>query len=78
MSPSSNTRSRSKTYKETLGIVPTTSPTSSSISKSYLYNIHNYIKAMTGKHHSDMKTLNDQISDMLTKLTDTTSKIENQ
>ena len=33
---------------------------------------------MTGKHHSDMKTLNDQISDMLTKLTDTSSKTDNQ
>ena len=78
MSPSSNTRSRSKTYKETLGIVPTTSPTSPSISKSDVYNIYNDIKTMTDKHHSDIETRNYHISSMLTKLTDTNSKTENQ
>ena len=33
---------------------------------------------MTDKHHSDMKTLNDQISSMLTKLTNTSSKSDKQ
>ena len=33
---------------------------------------------MTDKHHSDMKTLNDHISDMLTKLTKTSSKTDKQ
>ena len=33
---------------------------------------------MTDKHHSDMKTLNEQISVMFTKLTDKSSKIDNQ
>ena len=78
MSPSSNMRSRSKTYKETLGIFHTTSTTSPSLSKSDVDNIHNDIKTMTDKHHSDMKTMNYNISFMLTKLTDTNSKTENQ
>ena len=43
-----------------------------------LDNIHNDIKAMTEKHQSDMKTLIDHISDMLTKLTDTSSKTDKQ
>ena len=33
---------------------------------------------MTDKYHSDTKTLNDHISYMLTKLTDTSSKIDKQ
>ena len=33
---------------------------------------------MPEKHHSDMKTMNDHISSMLTKLTDTNFKTENQ
>ena len=76
MSPSTNTRSGSTASKEKLDIVHPTSPTSTYLSKSNLKNIHNYIKAMTDKHHIDMKYLNDQISDMLVKLTDTSSKID--
>ena len=80
MIPSRNTRSRSKTYKESLSIIRFTSPTSHSIYKCDLNNIHNDIKAitaMTDKNHSDMETQNEQISDMLTKLTNTSSKTEN-
>ena len=33
--------------------------------------------AMTDKHHSDTKTLNEHIYDMLTKLTNTSSNIDN-
>ena len=33
---------------------------------------------MTEKHQSDMKTLNEHISTMLTKLTNTSSKIDKQ
>ena len=76
MSPSTNTRSGSTASKEKLDIVHPTSPTSTYLSKSNLKNIHNYIKVMTDKHHFDMKYLNDQISDMLVKLTDTSSKID--
>ena len=59
-----------------MDIFPATSPTSPFLSKSDLYSIHNDIKsitAMTDKHHSNMKTLNEHISDMLTKLTNTSS-----
>ena len=79
MTPSSNTRSRSKAYKESLAILPATSTTSPSLSKSDLGNIHNDIKSMTSmtdKYHYDMKTLNEHISNMLTKLTDTSPKID--
>ena len=61
MTPSSNTRSISKTYKESLAIFSPTSPTPPSLLKSDLNKIHNGIKSitsMTNKHHSDMKTLN--------------------
>ena len=76
--PSVNTRSGSTASKETLYIVPTTSINSLSLLKYNLDNIHNDIKAMTYKHRSDMKTLNENISDMLTKLTYTSSKIDKQ
>ena len=59
---------------------PTTSPTSPSLSKYDLYNINNDIKSMTAmtyKHQYDMKTLNKHISDMITKVTNTSSKIDN-
>ena len=71
MYPSTNIHSRYTSSKETLAIVPTTSPTTPCISKSDLNNIHNYIKTMTDKHKSDMKALNNRIYDMLAKLTDT-------
>ena len=58
--------------------MPTTYPTSLSLSKCDLNKIHNYIKAMSDKHHSDTNTLNEHISDMLTKLTNTSSKIDKQ
>ena len=61
MTPSRNTRFRSKKYKELLANVPAKSPTSLSLSKYNLNNIHSYIKDMTAmidKHHSDMETLN--------------------
>ena len=50
----------------------------SPLSKSDVDKIHNEIKAMTEKNHSDMKTMNDHISSMLTKLIDTSFKTENQ
>ena len=78
MYSSTKTRSGSTASKEKLDIVHPTSPTSTYLSKSNLKNIHNYIKAMTDKHHFDMKYLNDQISDMLVKLTDTSYKIYKQ
>ena len=78
MSPSRNTRSGSTSSKETLDIVPTISSTSHSPSKSDPDNIHNDIKAMTEKHHSDVKNLNKHISNMLAKLTNTSSKTDNQ
>ena len=71
MTLSRNTLSRSKIYKESLAIVPNTSPTSPSLSKYDIDNIKNDIKdmtAMTDKHHSDMKNLNEHISAMLTKI----------
>ena len=70
MYPPTNTHSVSKVPKETLAIVPPTSPTSPYLSKYDPYNIHNDIKAMTDKHHSDMKALNNHISYMLAKHTD--------
>ena len=76
MSPSTNTRSRSKTFKEKLAIFPTTSPTSPSLSKYDLDNIQNDIKSMTDKNNSDMKALNNHNSPMLEKLTDTSSKTD--
>ena len=78
MYPSRNTRSRSTASKESLYIFPKTSPTSPSLSKSDLNNNQNDIKSMTEKHHYDMKTLNDHIYAMLTKVTDTSSKIYKQ
>ena len=81
MTTSRKTRFSSKTYKESLDIFHTTSPTSPSLSKSDLNNIQNVIKLMTvvdDKHYSDMKTLNGHISVMLTKLTDTSSKTYKQ
>ena len=77
MNPYRNTFSRSMTYKESLAIVPNNSPISPSPSKSVLGNIHNYIKSltyMTDKYHSDMKTINYNISDMLQNLTAINSK----
>ena len=65
MTPSSNTSSSSMTYKESLPIVPTTSPTSHSLSNSALEKNHNDIKALTDitdKYHSDMKTMNYNIT----------------
>ena len=78
MSPSDNTRSGSTSSKETLDIVPTTSPTSPYLSKYDLENIQNDIKSMTDKHHSDMKTLNDHIYAMLKNITDTISNTDKQ
>ena len=78
MSPSANTRSGSTTSKETPDIFPNTSPSLTSLSKSDFDNIHKDIKAMTDKHHSDTKYLNDHISDMLEKLIDTRSKTDKQ
>ena len=78
MSTSIKTRSSSISSKETLDIVPTTSPAPPSLSRDDLDNIHNDIKAITEKHHSDMKTQNFHISAMLTKLTNTSSKTDKQ
>ena len=57
-----------------IGIFPTKYPTSTSLSKSAPKKIQNDIKAltdMTGKHHYDMKTTNENITAMLQNLTDT-------
>ena len=78
MPPFMITCSGSTASKETLAIVPPISPTSPYLSKSDLDSIHNDIKAMTGKHHSDIKYFNDHISDMLANLTDTISKTDKQ
>ena len=78
MSPSTNTCSGYTASKETLALVPPTSPTSPYLSKYYLDNIHNDIKAMTERHHYDTKSLNYHISSMLAKLTDTSSKTDKQ
>ena len=77
MTPSKNTRPSPMAYKESLAIAPTTYPPSPSLSKYFLDNIHNYIKTLTGmtdKHHSDMKTMNDNISDIFQNLTAEKSK----
>ena len=78
MYPYTNTRYASTASKETLAIVPPTYPTSPYLSKSDLNNIYNDIKAMTDKHHYDMKSLNDHISAMLEKRTRTSSKTDKQ
>ena len=81
MNPYRNTHSRSNTYNESLYIVPATSPTSPSLPKYDLKNIHSDIiskTTMTDKDHSDMKTLNEHIYDMLTKLTNPRSKTDKQ
>ena len=76
--PSTNTRSGSTAYKETLDNFPPTSPTSPYLSKYDLDSIQNYIKSMTYKHHYDMKYLKYHISDMLSNLSDTISKTDKQ
>ena len=78
MSPYKNTRSGYTASNETLDIVPPTSPTSPYLSTYDLSNIHNFIKSMTEKHYFYMKALNHHISAMLAKLTDTSSKTDNQ
>ena len=78
MSPSTNTRSGSTSSKETFAISPPTSTTSPYLSKYDLDNIQNYIKAMTDKHHSYMKALNDHISDIIAKLSNTSFNTDNQ
>ena len=80
MTPSRNTHYISKIYKESLAIVPATSPNSPYLSKYDLDNIQNDIKAMTArtdKHHSDIKTLNEHISAMIKKLTNKSYKTDN-
>ena len=65
MSTSTSIRSGSTSSKETLYIVHPDSTNSPYLSKSDLENIRNYIKAMTDKHHSYMKAVNDHISDII-------------
>ena len=74
MSPSTNTRSGSTSSIEILSVFTPNSHTSPYLSKSELDNIHNHIKAMTDKYHSYMKALNKHISDIISKLSDTSSK----
>ena len=76
MSPSTNTCSVSTASKETLAIFPNNSLTSLSLSKYDLGNIHNDIKAMTDKHHSDIEDLNEHIYAMIEIITDASSKID--
>ena len=78
------------TYKELLAILPVTSPTQPSLPKFYFDhfnskmqtmndNIHNDIKTftdMTNYHQSEIIFLNNKISDLLQKLTATTSKTD--
>ena len=78
MSPSTNTHSGSTASKETLAVVFSTSHTSPCLSKSDLNNIHNDIKSITEKYHSDMKAFNDHIYAMLINLTDTSSNTDKQ
>ena len=77
MSPSTNTRSGFTASKETLATVPTNYTTSTCLSTSDLKKIHNDIKSITDKHHSDMKALNDHISDIIAKITDKISEKDN-
>ena len=81
MNPSSNTRSISMTYKDSLDIVPDTSPTSPSLPKSDFdhlktmnENIQNAFIYMTNKHQSDIKTINDNISAIIQNLIAKNSK----
>ena len=85
MYPSTNTWSVPTYSNKTLAIFPPTSPNSPDLKKYDLDNIHADIKASTDKHHSDIKSMNDHISDMkycisfvLEKLTDTSSKTDKQ
>ena len=64
------------TYKDSLDIVPDTSPTSLFLPESDFDrlktmndSIKNALIDMTNEHQSDTKTVNDNISDMLQKLT---------
>ena len=69
------------TYKDSLAIVPDTSPTSPSLPKSDFdhlktmnENIKNALIEMTNKHQSDIKTINNNITDFLQKLAAENSK----
>ena len=55
-----------------------TPPNPTSPLKYDLNNIQNEIKTTTDKHYYNTKTLNEHISDMLTKLTNIGSKIDKQ
>ena len=88
MSPSTNTQYGTAASNKTLAIfppIPPNSPTSHYLTTSDLDNINIAIKSSNDKYHSDMKAMNDHISDMnghisamLEKLTDTSSKTEKQ
>ena len=78
MSHSTNTRSGSTASKEALDIGPTTSPNSPYLSKSDLDKIQNDIKSITDKNHSYMKSSSNHISNMLAKISDTSSKAYNK
>ena len=69
------------TYKDSLDIVPDTSPTSPSLPKSDFdhlktmnENIQNAFIYMTNKHQSDIKTINDNISAIIQNLIAKNSK----
>ena len=64
--------------QKTLAIVSTTSPTSPYLPKYDRNNIHNDIKFMADKHKSYMKNLNNHISAILAKPTDTSFKTDKQ
>ena len=71
------------TYKDSLYIVPATSPTSPSLPKYDFVrlktmndNIQNYLIYMNNKHQSDMRTMTDSITAILQKLTDGISKTD--
>ena len=78
MSTSKSIRSGSISSKETLYIVHPNYNTSPYLSKYDLDNTQNYIKYMTDKHHSYMKALNDHISGIIAKLSDTSSNTDKQ
>ena len=50
--PPTNTCSNSISTKETLAIVPPTSPTSPYLKTSNLHNVYTDVKSPTNKHHS--------------------------
>ena len=80
MTTSINTRYRSITYKESLAIVPSTSPNSPSLQKYEFDHLQYKILTINDNIHSQMKTMNDSLTDSITailqKITDGSHKTD--